>query len=538
MAGGTSSRAVAVLATTLSVAIASKKHIRLRGFAQNFSRRRGWTSRKKEHIRTRQENVATCNVPPDEAVVSDVTQELHNSSVQRTVQDETPQRPMAVAADSQNIDLGTQPPGVRVGPASEPAQEVPVNPAEQRKARRKKCIRFRGEDEDDYTKGPIRIVGAFDGIENVASLLLNLDLSQKIQAALSARRDLQTAERVAIDERSRWQQLGDRIGGEIGNMELMIRVVRDQSVMIFSDQYMAEVEASKQDVENLKGFLSAVHHQYLLVDMRLQSKIEALRSYREDVDRYLEEAFVVARLMPPAPAKASPVFEEFDFKSMYEHYCQHGFTLDEGELIFGHDGLVVNGPNAPADIVGQIGPDEQEKRDTEDAFDAARRKLERAQEAFDMRRGIDAHEQLNLCDEEPIQLEYSLRWVQRGRELTPALIKAEKEEHKARQAALDAGVVIADQYQSSNFGDHPDDGYRESYENNAIAQVPRKRIAEWLARIPDSADPEEQKLAMRPEIDDWSAGYVDIGDSRSLVGDSSQQKKIKGWAETCDRMGR
>ncbi|PIB02238.1 hypothetical protein CB0940_00259 [Cercospora beticola] len=512
--------------------------MRLRGFAQNFSRWRGWAGRKKEHVGTRQENVATCNVPPDEAVVSDVTQELHSSSVQGTVQDETLQRPIAVVADSQDMHQGTQPPPVPVAPAAEPAQEVPVNPAEQRKARRKRCIRFRGEDEDDYTKGPIRIVDAFDGIENVASLLLNLDLSRKIQAALSARRDLQTAERVAIDERSRWQQLGGRIGGEFGNLELMIRVVRDQSVMIFSDQYLAEVEASKQNVKKLEGFLSAVHEQYLLVDMRLQSKIEALRSCREDVDQYLEEAFVVARLMPPAPAEASPVFEEFDFKSMYEHYCQHGYTLDEGELILGRDGLVVNGPNAPTDIVGQIDPGEQKKRDTEAAFDEARRKLGEAQEAFDMRRGIDAHEQLNLGDEEPVQLEYSLRWVQRGRELTQALIKAEEEEHKARQAALDAGVVIADQYQSSNFRDHPDDGYRESYENNAIAQVPRKRITEWIAKIPDSADPEEQELAMRPEIDNWSAVYVDIGDSRSLVDDSSQQNKIKGWAEICNRMGR
>ncbi|CAK1356091.1 unnamed protein product [Cercospora beticola] len=532
MFGGTPSRAVAFFGTALSVVVASK-HVKLKGLARNITRRRKWTSQRREKAGASHENAPAYDVPTGDAAESSGAAEIHPSSVQSTVQNDGSQVATSVFAEGQEDEQNTEPAGGldRVAAPGVP-RELPKSAAEQQKVRRKKYVRFRGEDENDYTKGPIRMVLAFDGIEKGAALLLNLDFSQKIQAALIARRTLQAAEQAAAAERWRWRQLISRIGGEIGNLELMIGVTRDQSVMSFSDEYLAKVEAGKEDVKKLEGFLSAVQQQYQLVDVQLQSKAEMLRDYHEDVDKYLEEAFVAARLMAHAAAESSAASEEFCFEAMYEQYCRNGFTLSEGES------GAAGGTRNPAEALDKTDPNEQVRAKAEADFHDARRKLVEAQEAFDMRRGIDAHEQLNLGDEEPVQLEYSLRWVQRGRELTQALIKAEEEEHKARQAALDAGVVIADQYQSSNFRDHPDDGYRESYENNAIAQVPRKRITEWIARIPDSADPEEQELAMRPEIDNWSAGYVDIGDSRSLVGDSSQQKKIKGWAEICNRVGR
>lgn len=57
--------------------------------------------------------------------------------------------------------------------------------------REAQCIVFHGDEDSDYTRGPIRIIAASDGVDdNCAVLLLNRHFSDSIKAAISARREL------------------------------------------------------------------------------------------------------------------------------------------------------------------------------------------------------------------------------------------------------------------------------------------------------------------------------------------------------------
>lgn len=62
------------------------------------------------------------------------------------------------------------------------------------------ALQFEGEDESDYTDGPVRLVAATDSTKPCAALLISLDLSKKIQAAIHCERDFESNERKTIAE--------------------------------------------------------------------------------------------------------------------------------------------------------------------------------------------------------------------------------------------------------------------------------------------------------------------------------------------------
>lgn len=61
-------------------------------------------------------------------------------------------------------------------------------------------LQFESEDESDYTDGPVRLVTATDSAKPCAALLMNLDLSKKIQAAIHCEREFEGSERKTMAE--------------------------------------------------------------------------------------------------------------------------------------------------------------------------------------------------------------------------------------------------------------------------------------------------------------------------------------------------
>lgn len=413
-------------------------------------------------------------------------------------------------------------------------QHVP-SPAELRRARQAKWATFDGEDESDYTTGPIRIVAASDGVGNFASLLLNLSLSEAIQCAIQAERELEELELSVPVERLNWLNLESRVHDKIADLELQLLISkgREKSTPEVDYELTVDVEASRDDLKRLKAFRGATRREHEELDIRIQHKKDELRILQKAVNAYLEEAFVDAKLIRPAPKTKEPAFQEWDLDTVFDDFVRLEYieTVDQPEDEPGRSDDI-DLPSV-ANTTIDDNPTAQQKQQARDAYYEAQCKLQEAQESFDNRADFEYREMQIVKDEDA--LEFSHRCIRRGRELTRALIEAEEAEAKARAAAERAGINLPQQ--EPGFRDRADDGYGSDYERGGIAQAPRGRIFEWMALIPDAADPHKQDILPRPEADDWNYRDMDFGESRSVIDEGSQRRKIDKWSIACSRGG-
>ena len=116
-----------------------------------------------------------------------------------------------------------------------------------------------------------------------------------------------------------------------------------------------------------------------------------------------------------------------------------------------------------------------------------------------------------------------------SREATKLLIQAEEELEQAREYARELGLTLSSYDQESCFVDYPDDGYRESLENQWIAHVDRGQIERWMAL--EDEKPEEI------ECDEWDSKTVEIWDSVSAIADTPKgRKRIARWRSMCENL--
>ncbi|KAF2214949.1 hypothetical protein CERZMDRAFT_95325 [Cercospora zeae-maydis SCOH1-5] len=434
----------------------------------------------------------------------------------------------AIQARTDNPQPGQQ--------ANEPYGDIAAEQA----ARRKKYIRFLEEEESDYTQGPIRIVDAFDGVGNVASMLLNLDFSRKVQRVLQAQRGLRDAQQSAIGERHQWRDLQSQIMSKVAELNLRILMANSSSEVDHSEDFAEDVPHLRREVQKYEAFQTAVQQQSQLVEAHIQAQIDHLHACQASVNAYLEEAFVEARLMDPAPMDIEPVFDEMDLEGMFDQYCkQEQAELPDGDAENeGRSGDIRIRPAANDANVQD--PAWQQKTQAQKTWYEAHLQLQKAQEAFDARTDDEWKDRQRAQEAQEAQedsLEWSLRWIQRGRELTRALMEAEAEHEKAREAAQEAGVEVAVHDQKSQFRDHASDGYGSGYERGGIAQAPRERILDWVSLIPDAADPGKQESMPRPQTEVGSCEDMGVSQSRSVIDDGAQRRKIDSWSKACGRRG-
>lgn len=129
--------------------------------------------------------------------------------------------------------------------------------------------------------------------------------------------------------------------------------------------------------------------------------------------------------------------------------------------------------------------------------------------------------------------EIDLFHVQRGRDLARNLDAAEEAWEKARAQAKALGVLSNNSYQSSNFVDDVDDGYRLSQDQSGQAIKPNHRTIEaWAERI---VQPEtEGDHQSMPDVDDWEGGSIGPSDSLSVYAEGRQRVRIDRWRSVCE----
>lgn len=165
-------------------------------------------------------------------------------------------------------------------------------------------------------------------------------------------------------------------------------------------------------------------------------------------------------------------------------------------------------------------------------YDEACNRAREAELAFAERQQIYEQDLHEYGDSAP-RSEIDLFHVQRNRDLARDLTEAEAVWERARDRAKALGVLSNNSYQTSNFIDDVDDGYRLSQDPSSRAmKLSRGTIEAWADRIPEEEIGDYDEPV--PDIDDWETGSLGPSDSLSVVASGRQRLHIDRWRSVCE----
>lgn len=430
-------------------------------------------------------------------------------------------------------------------------------PLSQQALREEKYLHFDGEDETDYTEGPVRLVDAFDGAKECGALLLNLDLSIKIQQALRAQRDFDKSERRATRELEVALGYESQLGREIA-------VHQSRLVRLEEGENEEERKTVAEELEVLELMLSNAKVERQSIKQRTENLGGVLRELQREVNAYLEDAFTYGQLLEPLDDSPDTPVEEKDLQTEYQSFRallqQGGGTtqeIDDRPLDTGAHHLEAEPMN----------PQLQAQQELIDSYWEAKQAYQAAEAAFENRRKDRIEEQTArdhalATGAQPFdksQEAFDSRWFQRVSDLTREYKAAETAFYAAKQVLLEAGLQLMEPDRASGFLSHASDGYAESLEQAMIQLAPKPKIEKWFDNMSTPESPQFDEVATMDgegdgamDIDGDSvsvcapgnvpARYVGLIDSASVVADetNSVKRQIDRWERIrseahCDR---
>ena len=435
-----------------------------------------------------------------------------------------------VDRDRSNADASSTDPNGRKS-----AMRTTADSDEQQAIRNESYIISTGEEPDDYTEGPARLVVASDGIKECAALLLTWELSAKIQQAVDAQRDHGRLRQKAVRTLEVALNFEMDLETEIANHESRLSMLETEET---PDQ--ERVIALGEELATMKSMLKDSCEARQTADVQKASESAALAEVQAGVIAALEEAFVHARLVALDVA-SMPDIPDLDLQTEYLKYrsAQHedGDDMNASTVV----PLDTNDKHLQA---ASLSEEEQKTKDLADSFFIAQARLQKAQDAFDsreMRReqewqaNVDAGTRgEEVRDATPE--DFDARWLQHIQELTREVIDAEAEVAGAKKAALEAGINVANDEADSGFLDDVEDGYLLSKEQEVVDTAAGSTVKGWLDRLPsDKLD--SPGFRSDADVDEWETRTVGISDSVSLVAEGSVRRRIDKWNRISRQIG-
>ncbi|KJY00732.1 hypothetical protein TI39_contig315g00018 [Zymoseptoria brevis] len=192
----------------------------------------------------------------------------------------------------------------------------------------------------------------------------------------------------------------------------------------------------------------------------------------------------------------------------------------------------------------ELSPEQMREKEKDDqllwarvAFEETGTAANKADAAFEARfdkfdAEIARHERKLAAGEEVEDIqEMYLRHFHETRRLTQEFAKAEEDYYKAKDAALAAGVDLREEGLGSGFLDYPDDGYRLSEAKEDAGPVDHIRIANWVETVSSHEIEIENQIEGEAAgvIEDWDAESIEMCDSRSMVAEGPERRRILKW---------
>jgi len=449
--------------------------------------------------------------------------------------------------------------------------------------REAQCITFQGDEDSDYTRGPVRIITASDGVDdNCAVLLLNRHFSASIKAAISARRELvnfiDKSQKQDEETEESQRKLREKIKGYRLRKAYLeaedANTAMEEAVAHALKREMREIDAKIGELENA---LYAEATDQRLRHESLQLHYKDCFKLHEPVHRFLEAAFVDAELLPPTqPTPKVPVPRKWKIEKcgqqdkktdrvrrdlgggvpkqrheeraaarrysleQYAHEDPQRSTTMEGMTSSRNSGSTSSHHSETSEQHESSSPSHLHRD-----YVRAKNRLTWAQWEFDLR--DETRDREHYWNERDLRRsggtegipeeKFDLLWVEHNSKLTRELIDAEEAFKTARIAAVKGGCELDDPDASSVFEDDENEGYPPSREAAWKAHAPKAMIEGWRQSIPAVSDIPNTSAAS-PELDSQDGDEADAWGSWSAVADPPRQAKIKQWEKTCTVAGK
>ena len=355
-------------------------------------------------------------------------------------------------------------------------------------------------------------VEAQDGVIKVmhdhresSALLLTEILSKRFRQFIEASRELEAIQRVHA-EASREVRLGQIF---IEHNESMLEEDRDEHER---NELIRSLEERKPAV------MRNIQRQEELEEA-LETRKKDLYWCQEDLRSSLEPSLIAAGIIEPLVLESNTM-----------DWNNHGST-EEVDFDAVSDA-------APLTDEEPVGEEELERRAARKELDDAAENLNALRDEYE---GQEAREREAIwrykCDfaagEATFPIEEMHQYLlQQSMDLVRALIVAEEQCDKTAARARALGLLGNTFDQESHFVDYQDDGESTIFEGSDNGEENREFIESWRTNLPRS--PQETP---QPDIDDWDARSINIGDSLSDVDYSRNRKRIDRWRFICEKCG-
>ena len=374
---------------------------------------------------------------------------------------------------------------------------------------------FEGEDENDYTAGPSKMVFAKDGTKLCAAIAPSYDLSQRLQIVARDNRRLKRAEEnlaknhdylnsrlVDTRQEREWLEKIATPKNDIAANEMRARINELRSA---EDQILQELCDTRADVHELWT--------------QMKQPIREILGMMDDT-------FVRCNLLPSPTADQQ---SETEITPIEDGAKSEDVEMEEA-------------PSDEADVRSTDSPEDRGELERHhlDNYGAAKLKLVEVERQFDFRlhrhnQELQAFRAREAAGEDVgSRTDFCLNQHLDSRRLTRELIEAEEGFERVRAEVVEAGVDVYDIDQTSVFVDYGDNRYPVSLEHEMAQSAPRPRIEGWREAIP-AGDTAFQNPPGHDEVqvDDWDARSVEVWDSLSAVAPGSDRRRIDRWRGMC-----
>lgn len=445
----------------------------------------------------------------EQALLQPATPSLRNQAVKRK-RDEPSEDGMPQNQKSQklDVDLSNQTPV----PAEAEALTPPGNPI---KPKNIILYTFHNESSTTYAPLPAQIIS----IHIRPAILLSWNLSQKLQAATQENRLLiryetrRDAQVVKLDAFEQWLQT------RLQDLHTL-REVYQQDRTRAPD--LADVEEKIEDHEERQ--LEARGARAFLTD-----RVDELAQRASGVQRIaagaLEEVFAGTGLQVHGELLESTPWD-VEFEKMYAIPAEiEGWAeeLEEAKRMLGEKWKQTS----------ELTPQEE----AEEKYAQAVRELRQAQKAFG-----------SLQDENDVYWqrrdyasgttsELNRRAILRYRDVARRLTAAEEAVRVAKARAVEVGIDVLDDSQSSVFGDVNDLNFESGrLLGNTDVSMDRAKIERWIEgveRAEDAGCHSPHGFRSAPVADEWEFRSVALGEGASVVAEHRPRQRIDEWRRLC-----
>lgn len=357
-----------------------------------------------------------------------------------------------------------------------------------------------------YTGGPSRIIVTSDGTRDCLAFLLTRDIVTSMNEMLSG-----TSKVSELEEKV------DDLNREITRAEISL------------EQYAAMIEAlperpGKADEETKirKEMKETEERSQQAANSRTMLE-ESLRWDRRNLDFSRD--------------KIREVFKEALSESRLLEVDEQSAEMEEGQPMPSETQEPQSPEPSILNVETIISTDELNRRVTYEELETCRQHFHSLKDEFKNREAFYDSEfrdyQEAIADGSCVvsQSEFDRIFVRNISVLTRALIDAEAAYEDALRRARALRIIGNDFDQESDFVDHADDGYRESFEADMAAGADRVFIHQWMEVTEESENQEDDPLI--DETDEWNARPVEISDSISMVAEGRDRVRIDRWYRTC-----